>query len=84
MQDGYKYVEAFDKYVIGFSLVIIVFCELVGVIYIYGVFELCDDIEFMLGFYPNIFYQIIWICTPAVLLVSSFVFSRLFFSLEFF
>lgn len=63
--------EALDKYFITVSLTIILLFELVGVIYIYGVFELCDDIEFMLGFYPNIYYQVCWICTPVILMVSK-------------
>lgn len=56
---------------VGLSLIIIIFCELIGVIYIYGVFDLCDDIEFMLGVYPNIYYQVTWICIPIVLMVTK-------------
>lgn len=64
--------EALDKYFLALSLVIIIICELIAVIYIFGVFELCDDIEFMLGFYPNIYYQVTWIGGPVLLVVSPF------------
>lgn len=61
---------AMDKYIIPLSLIIIILFELIGVIYIYGVFDLCDDLDFMLGYYPNLFYQITWLCTPFAMAVS--------------
>lgn len=59
-----------NKNFIAPALLIIVSFELLSVSYFYGFRNFCDDIEFMLGFVPNYFYQITWLILPAVFFVS--------------
>nr|XP_046197907.1 sodium-dependent neutral amino acid transporter B(0)AT1-like [Oncorhynchus gorbuscha] len=41
-----------------------------GVVYLYGIDRFNDDIEFMIGHKPNLFWQITWrFVSPAIMLV---------------
>ncbi|RXM35525.1 Sodium-dependent neutral amino acid transporter B(0)AT1 [Acipenser ruthenus] len=67
---GNYWLALFDEFAGSIPLLIIGFCEMVGVVYIYGIDRFNDDIEFMIGHKPNIFWQATWrVISPLVMLV---------------
>uniref|UniRef100_A0A8C5CSY3 Transporter n=1 Tax=Gadus morhua TaxID=8049 RepID=A0A8C5CSY3_GADMO len=66
---GNYWLSLFDGYGGSVSLLVVAFCEMVSVVYIYGIDRFNDDIVFMIGHKPNIFWQIMWrVISPAVML----------------
>ncbi|XP_034029456.1 sodium-dependent neutral amino acid transporter B(0)AT3-like [Thalassophryne amazonica] len=67
---GNYWLEIFNIYVGSIPLLIIAFFEMISVAYIYGINRFNDDIEFMTGQRPNIFWQATWrFISPFMLLV---------------
>uniref|UniRef100_A0A8C7KUT0 Transporter n=1 Tax=Oncorhynchus kisutch TaxID=8019 RepID=A0A8C7KUT0_ONCKI len=67
---GNYWLSLFDSYGGSIPLLIIAFCEMVGVVYLYGIDRFNDDIEFMIGHKPNLFWQITWrFVSPAIMFV---------------
>ncbi|XP_062291547.1 inactive sodium-dependent neutral amino acid transporter B(0)AT3 [Scomber scombrus] len=67
---GNYWVEVFNSYVGSVPLLIIAFFEIVGVIYVYGMKNFSEDIYFMTGRRPNIFWKACWmVISPVMLLV---------------
>uniref|UniRef100_A0A8C4ZEP1 Transporter n=1 Tax=Gadus morhua TaxID=8049 RepID=A0A8C4ZEP1_GADMO len=67
---GNYWLEIFNSYVGSVPLLIIAFFELIGVIYFYGMQKFSDDILFMTGKRPNIFWRVCWrFISPLYLLV---------------
>jgi solute carrier family 6 (neurotransmitter transporter, glycine) member 5/9 len=59
-----------DYYGASFIAFILAIAELYTFCYIYGVKRLCKDIEFMLGFRPNIYWRLCWwVLTPGLMTV---------------
>lgn len=59
-----------DFYGASFIAFILAIAELYAFCYIYGVDRLCKDIEFMLGFYPNLYWRMCWkYITPGLMTV---------------
>ncbi|CAK6984683.1 sodium-dependent neutral amino acid transporter B(0)AT1-like, partial [Scomber scombrus] len=77
MRSGNYWLALFDSFAGSIPLLIIAFCEMVSVIYIYGIDRFNEDIEFMIGHKPNLFWQVTWrVISPlimAVILVFYFV-----------
>ncbi|XP_049457983.1 sodium-dependent neutral amino acid transporter B(0)AT3-like [Epinephelus fuscoguttatus] len=70
MASGNYWVEIFNSYVGSVPLLIIAFIEIIGVAYIYGMRNFSDDIYFMTGKRPNIFWKACWmVISPLMLLV---------------
>ncbi|KAM3858646.1 inactive sodium-dependent neutral amino acid transporter B(0)AT3 [Diretmus argenteus] len=70
MGSGNYWLEIFSSYVGSVPLLIIAFFEICGVIYIYGMKNFSDDIHFMTGRRPNIFWKACWmVISPILLLV---------------
>ncbi|XP_068092587.1 sodium-dependent neutral amino acid transporter B(0)AT1-like isoform X2 [Hyperolius riggenbachi] len=70
LNSGNYWLSLFDGYAGSIPLLIIAFCEMVSVVYIYGVDRFNRDIEFMIGHKPNIFWQITWrVVSPLIMLV---------------
>ncbi|XP_034560913.1 sodium-dependent neutral amino acid transporter B(0)AT1-like [Notolabrus celidotus] len=66
---GFYWVTLFDNYAGSVPLLIIGFCEMIAVIYIYGLDRLNEDIEFMIGYKPSIYWRISWrFITPLIIL----------------
>lgn len=63
--------QSLNHYFTGMGLMLMALFEMIGFMYIYGVFALSEDIDFVLDYYPNIFYQITWICIPVALAVTT-------------
>ncbi|CAL8364543.1 unnamed protein product [Arctogadus glacialis] len=67
---GNYWLEIFNSYVGSAPLLIIAFFELIGVIYFYGMQNFSDDILYMTGKRPNIFWRVCWrFISPLYLLV---------------
>uniref|UniRef100_UPI003AAF027F sodium-dependent neutral amino acid transporter B(0)AT3-like n=1 Tax=Centroberyx gerrardi TaxID=166262 RepID=UPI003AAF027F len=67
---GNYWLEIFNSYVGSLPLLIIAFFEMIGVVYIYGINRFNDDIEWMTGRRPSIYWQATWrFISPFMLLV---------------
>ncbi|XP_074055668.1 inactive sodium-dependent neutral amino acid transporter B(0)AT3 isoform X2 [Macrotis lagotis] len=70
LQSGSYWLEIFDNYAASLNLLIFAFFEVIGVIYVYGMKRFCDDVEWMTGRRPNLYWQVTWkIISPLLLLV---------------
>nr|XP_060630605.1 sodium-dependent neutral amino acid transporter B(0)AT1-like [Anolis sagrei ordinatus] len=70
LNSGNYWLALFDNFAGSIPLLIIAFCEMFSVVYIYGIDRFNDDIEFMIGHKPNIFWQATWrVISPLIMLV---------------
>ncbi|XP_077086289.1 inactive sodium-dependent neutral amino acid transporter B(0)AT3 [Siphateles boraxobius] len=67
---GNYWLEIFNNYVGSVPLLVIAFFELIGVVCFYGIKRFSDDIEFMTGRRPNLYWRVCWMgISPVMLLV---------------
>ncbi|KAF7656811.1 hypothetical protein LDENG_00035740 [Lucifuga dentata] len=67
---GNYWLEMFNNYVGSIPLLIIAFFELIGTIYVHGMKNFSDDIFYMTGKRPNMYWKVCWMfISPAMLLV---------------
>ncbi|XP_012686874.2 sodium-dependent neutral amino acid transporter B(0)AT1-like [Clupea harengus] len=67
---GSYWLALFDSFAGSIPLLVIALCELIAVSYIYGIDRFNEDIEFMIGHKPNIFWQVTWrFLSPLIILV---------------
>ncbi|XP_050992539.1 sodium-dependent neutral amino acid transporter B(0)AT1-like [Labeo rohita] len=67
---GNYWLALFDGYAGSIPLLVIAFCEIIAVVYVYGIDRFNNDLKFMVGHKPNIFWQITWrFLSPIILLV---------------
>ncbi|XP_008293054.1 solute carrier family 6 member 19b [Stegastes partitus] len=57
---GNYWLSLFDAYGESIPMLVIAFCEMVSVVYIYGIDRFNDDIKFMIGHKPSFFWQASW------------------------
>ncbi|XP_008285831.1 sodium-dependent neutral amino acid transporter B(0)AT1-like [Stegastes partitus] len=70
LRSGNYWLALFDSFAGSIPLLVIGFCEMFAVIYIYGVDRFNKDIEFMIGHKPNIFWQVTWrVVSPLIMVV---------------
>ncbi|KAM9096136.1 sodium-dependent neutral amino acid transporter B(0)AT1 [Sarcophilus harrisii] len=70
LRSGQYWLSLLDSYAGSIPLLVIAFCEMFSVVYIYGIDRFNKDIEFMIGHKPNIFWQITWrVVSPLIMLV---------------
>ncbi|XP_019731825.1 inactive sodium-dependent neutral amino acid transporter B(0)AT3 [Hippocampus comes] len=68
MGSGNYWVEVFNSYVGSVPLLIIAFFEIIGVVYVYGMKNFSEDIYFMTGKRPNLYWRCCWtIISPLML-----------------
>lgn len=67
---GNYWLEIFNSYVGALPLLIVAFFEIIGVIYIYGMKRFSDDILFMTGKRPNIYWKACWLVISPVMLLA--------------
>ncbi|XP_073933870.1 inactive sodium-dependent neutral amino acid transporter B(0)AT3 isoform X2 [Castor canadensis] len=72
LQSGSYWLEIFDNFAASLNLLIFAFFEVVGVIYVYGIKRFCDDIEWMTGRRPNLYWRLTWRVVSPLLLLSIF------------
>ncbi|XP_037120686.1 sodium-dependent neutral amino acid transporter B(0)AT1-like [Syngnathus acus] len=73
-RSGNYWLALFDKFAGSIPLLVIGLCEMIAVIYIYGVDRFNKDIEFMIGHKPNIFWQVTWRVVSPLIMVIILVF----------
>ncbi|XP_072461456.1 sodium-dependent neutral amino acid transporter B(0)AT1 [Notamacropus eugenii] len=70
LNSGQYWLSLFDSYAGSIPLLVIAFCEMFSVVYVYGIDRFNKDIKFMIGHKPNIFWQITWrVVSPLIMLV---------------
>ncbi|XP_053569016.1 sodium-dependent neutral amino acid transporter B(0)AT1-like [Bombina bombina] len=70
LRSGNYWLALFDSFAGSIPLLVIAFCEMFSVVYIYGIDRFNKDIEFMIGHKPNIFWQVTWrVVSPLIMLV---------------
>uniref|UniRef100_A0A3Q0SI78 Transporter n=1 Tax=Amphilophus citrinellus TaxID=61819 RepID=A0A3Q0SI78_AMPCI len=74
LRSGNYWVALFDNFAGSIPLLVIGFCEMFAVIYIYGVDRFNKDIEFMIGHKPNIFWQATWRVISPLIMVFILIF----------
>uniref|UniRef100_A0A3B4AQ63 Uncharacterized protein n=1 Tax=Periophthalmus magnuspinnatus TaxID=409849 RepID=A0A3B4AQ63_9GOBI len=74
LRSGNYWLALFDNYAGSIPLLVIGFCEMIAVIYIYGIDRFNNDIEFMIGHKPNIFWQIAWRVVSPLIMVFILIF----------
>ncbi|XP_074842077.1 sodium-dependent neutral amino acid transporter B(0)AT1 isoform X2 [Carettochelys insculpta] len=73
LRSGNYWLALFDSFAGSIPLLIIAFCEMFSVVYIYGIDRFNEDIEFMIGHKPNFFWQATWrVISPLIMLVIFF------------
>ncbi|XP_053323289.1 sodium-dependent neutral amino acid transporter B(0)AT1 [Spea bombifrons] len=73
LESGNYWLALFDSFAGSIPLLIIAFCEMFAVVYIYGIDRFNEDIQFMIGHKPNIFWQVTWrVISPLIMLVIFF------------
>lgn len=73
LSSGNYWLEIFNSYVGSMPLLIIAFFEIISVSYIYGINRFNDDIEWMSGRRPNIYWQVTWRFISPFMLLAVFV-----------
>ncbi|XP_062385549.1 sodium-dependent neutral amino acid transporter B(0)AT1 [Sardina pilchardus] len=71
---GNYWLALFDGFAGSVPLLVIAFCEMMAVSYLYGIDRFNEDIEFMIGHKPNIFWQATWRVISPLLVFLIFVF----------
>lgn len=73
MGSGNYWLEVFNAYVGSVPLLIVAFFEIIGVIYVRGMKRFSDDILFMTGKRPNIFWKVCWLVISPAMLLAVFI-----------
>ncbi|XP_045565505.1 sodium-dependent neutral amino acid transporter B(0)AT1 [Salmo salar] len=73
-RSGNYWLALFDGFAGSIPLLVIAFCEMVSVVYIYGIDRFNADIEFMIGHKPNLFWQVTWRFVSPVIMLVIFIF----------
>uniref|UniRef100_A0AAY4CBN0 Transporter n=1 Tax=Denticeps clupeoides TaxID=299321 RepID=A0AAY4CBN0_9TELE len=71
---GNYWLALFDTFAGSVPLLIIAFCEMIGVVYIYGIDRFNEDLRFMVGHKPNLFWQITWRVVSPLIMLLIFIF----------
>ncbi|TNN86072.1 Sodium-dependent neutral amino acid transporter B(0)AT1 [Liparis tanakae] len=74
LPSGNYWLALFDNYAGSIPLLVIGFCEMITVVYIYGIDRFNKDIEFMIGHKPNMFWQVTWRFVSPLIMVVILVF----------
>ncbi|XP_040043687.2 sodium-dependent neutral amino acid transporter B(0)AT1 [Gasterosteus aculeatus] len=70
LHSGIYWVTLFDNFAGSVPLLTIGLFEMIAVVYIYGIDRFNEDVEFMVGHKPSIFWQITWrFISPLIVLV---------------
>ncbi|KAL4629750.1 sodium-dependent neutral amino acid transporter B(0)AT1-like [Arapaima gigas] len=73
-RSGNYWLALFDRFAGSIPLLIIAFCEMVAVVYLYGIDRFNKDIEFMIGHKPNMFWQATWRVISPLIMMLIFLF----------
>ncbi|XP_033833386.1 solute carrier family 6 member 4a [Periophthalmus magnuspinnatus] len=62
-------VKLFEEYATGPAVITVVLLEVIAVSWFYGTTRFCNDVHFMLGFYPGWFWRICWVAICPIFLL---------------
>ncbi|XP_061597003.1 sodium-dependent neutral amino acid transporter B(0)AT1-like [Cololabis saira] len=66
---GSYWLALFDNFAGSIPLLVIGFCEMFAVVYVYGIDRFNEDLVFMIGHKPNIFWQVTWrVISPLIMI----------------
>uniref|UniRef100_A0A3B4B3U7 Uncharacterized protein n=1 Tax=Periophthalmus magnuspinnatus TaxID=409849 RepID=A0A3B4B3U7_9GOBI len=71
---GFYWVTLFDNFAGSVPLLCIGLFEMISVVYIYGVDRFNEDIKFMIGSKPGLYWQVTWRCTSPLIILVILVF----------
>ncbi|XP_074469651.1 sodium-dependent neutral amino acid transporter B(0)AT1-like isoform X1 [Sebastes fasciatus] len=71
---GIYWVTLFDNFAGSVPLLTVGLFEMIAVVYIYGIDRFNEDLEFMVGHKPNIFWQVSWRFTSPLIVLVILVF----------
>uniref|UniRef100_A0A8C2C352 Transporter n=1 Tax=Cyprinus carpio TaxID=7962 RepID=A0A8C2C352_CYPCA len=71
---GNYWLALFDSFAGSIPLLIIAFSEMIGVVYVYGIDRFNEDLIFMIGHKPNIFWQATWRVISPLIMLAIFIF----------
>ncbi|XP_022235624.1 sodium- and chloride-dependent glycine transporter 2-like [Limulus polyphemus] len=74
-QGGQYVLNLMDTYGGGFAVSFIAICELLALMWGYGLRRFCYDLQFMLHIRPNIFWKACWLVIAPLVLAFIFVYS---------
>ncbi|KAE8597365.1 hypothetical protein XENTR_v10016440 [Xenopus tropicalis] len=74
LESGSYWFDIFNDYSVTLSLLLIVFAEIIGVCYVYGLSRFENDIEMMTGHKLSWYWKIMWGFTSPLLIISLFIF----------
>ncbi|XP_066479954.1 inactive sodium-dependent neutral amino acid transporter B(0)AT3 [Tiliqua scincoides] len=70
LRSGNYWLEVFDSYAGSLPLLVIAFFEVIGVAYVYGIKRFSNDVKWMTGRQPNIYWKVTWkIISPLLMLI---------------
>ncbi|XP_063781258.1 sodium-dependent neutral amino acid transporter B(0)AT3-like [Pseudophryne corroboree] len=72
MGSGNYWLQIFDTFTGSLTLLIVVFFEVIAVTYVYGIERFSEDIKWMTGRRPNIYWQATWRFLSPLLMVAVF------------
>ncbi|RWS07808.1 sodium- and chloride-dependent GABA transporter 1-like protein, partial [Dinothrombium tinctorium] len=76
MQGGMYVFQLMDFFsASGFSLLIVVFCEIMSLSWIFGAKKICENMETMLGFKPVGWFYYCWLYIAPTMITGIFIFS---------
>ncbi|KAK2507303.1 hypothetical protein MC885_005946 [Smutsia gigantea] len=73
LQSGNYWLEIFDNFSTSMNLLVFAFFEVVGVAYVYGMERFCDDIAWMTGRRPGLYWRVTWKAVSPLLLLTILV-----------
>ncbi|XP_058148631.1 inactive sodium-dependent neutral amino acid transporter B(0)AT3 [Dasypus novemcinctus] len=73
LRSGLYLLEVFDSHVAALSLILLAFLEVTGVVFVYGLRRFCDDVAWMTGRRPSLYWQGTWRVASPLLLLTIFV-----------
>lgn len=72
LQMGQYIFSLMDTFGGGVGVLLIAIFELIGLHWVYGVRRFSDDIKFMIGYNPSMFWKVCWVfIAPVALMVSA-------------
>uniref|UniRef100_A0A671LP20 Sodium-dependent neutral amino acid transporter B(0)AT1-like n=1 Tax=Sinocyclocheilus anshuiensis TaxID=1608454 RepID=A0A671LP20_9TELE len=71
---GNYWLALFDSFAGSIPLLIVAFSEMIGVVYVYGIDRFNEDMIFMIGHKPNIFWQATWRVISPLIMLAIFIF----------
>ncbi|KAM4689470.1 sodium-dependent neutral amino acid transporter B(0)AT3-like isoform 2-T2 [Discoglossus pictus] len=72
MASGNYWLQIFDSFTGSLTLLIVVFFEVITVSYVYGVERFCEDVKWMTGRSPNIYWKATWKFISPLLMLAVF------------